>query len=473
MAFPVGQARAHSSVGTALRHLGRLGEARAHHEVSLTLFREAGDHFGEARALHDLGTLAQEQGDLARALDLHRRALDLRRAHGNRQSQTTSLLHIGETLTAMGRPAEGEAVLREALDLAEALGVRPRVFQLHRALADACEAQGDFRQALHHYRLYHQVCETVLDAQTSGRLQTLQVRHEAEMAQQEAEIARLRNVELREKNEQLEKLLTELKRTQDRLVQSEKLASLGRLTAGIAHEIKNPLNFVVNFAQLGAERAEELREAVEAHRAALPPDLAEELDDGLDTFAGNVARVLDHARRADGIVRSMLGHVRASSGEHVPVALHPLLDQSIEAVFGARTGDGVVAVVRDYDAEVGEVEASAAALGRVFINLLENARYAVCRHVAVAGPGYRPEVTVRTRVLPGLVQVRVIDNGPGVPAALCTRLFEPFFTTKPPGEGTGLGLSLAYDIVTQGHGGSLAVHSREGEGATFVVTLPG
>jgi len=472
LGWVVGQARAHSSVGSVLRHMGRLDEARAHHEVSLTLFREGADRFGESRALHDLGTLAQEQRDLPRALDLHRQALDLRRAHGNRQAQTTSLLHIGETLAAMGRVDEALAPLHEALEIAEALGIRPRVYQVHRALADAYEAQGDFRRALHHYRAYHAVCETVLDSETSGRLQTMQVRHEAERARQEAEIARLRNVELREKNEQLEKLLTELKRTQDRLVQSEKMASLGRLTAGIAHEIKNPLNFVVNFAQLAFERAGELRASVEAHRADLPADLNEELDDALDTFAGNVARVLDHARRADGIVRSMLGHVRASAGEHAPVALHVLLDQSIEAVFGGRAGDGGVAVVRDYDAGVGEVEASAAALGRVFVNLLENAAYAVRRHAAAAGPDYRPEVVVRTRALPGLVQVRVVDNGPGVPPALCTRLFEPFFTTKPPGEGTGLGLSLAYDIVTQGHGGSLAVHSREGEGATFVVTLP-
>jgi signal transduction histidine kinase len=475
----IGQARAHSAVGTVLRMLGRHAEAEGHHDVSLQLFRQVGDRLGEARALHDLGALALERGDPACALRFHEQALELRRRIQNRQSETTSLLALGETLLALGRTDDALATLHEALALAERLALQPRVFQTHRALAEAYERAGDAARALHHYKRYHQVCERVVGAETSGRLQTLQIRHDAERAQQEAELAQqerelahLRNVELREKNEQLEKLLTELKRTQARLVQSEKLAGLGRLTAGIAHEIKNPLNFIVNFAQLNAELADDVRVAFDARRAELPPDLAGDLDDDLATLAANAGRVLEHARRADGIVRSMLGHVRVAGGEHQDVALHALLDQTVEAVFGGRDGDGGVAVARDYDGEVTTLKAAPQALGRVFANLLENARYAVRRHAEAAGDGYCPQVEVKTRALPGLVQVRVVDNGPGVPAEHCSRLFEPFFTTKPPGEGTGLGLSLAYEIVTQGHGGSLAVHSREGEGATFVVTLP-
>ncbi|MDX1420128.1 MAG: tetratricopeptide repeat protein [Rubricoccaceae bacterium] len=472
LGHPVGQARSHSSVGTVLSAQGRHDEAQGHHEVSLQLFQQAGDRLGESRALYDLGRAAHARGDIERALEVQQEALALRRHLNHPQSQSTSLLALGEALLAAGRTDEALATLHEALDIAEALRLRPRLFQVHRALSDAYDAAGDPERALHHYRRYHDVRGSVLDAQTAGRLQTMQVRHDVERARQEAEIERLRGVELREKNEQLQRLLDELRRAQDRLVQSEKLASLGRVTSGIAHELKNPLNFVVNFAGLNAEIADDLRAAVRARRDDLPDDLAAELDDGLATFADNVARVLANARRADGILRSMLGHVRATEGERRRVSLHALLDQAIANVFGEHEGDPATIVERTYDREVGEVEAAPGSLGRVFFNLLENARYAVCCYADASGGDYRPRIEVRTRALPGLVQVRVVDNGPGVPEDHCTRLFEPFFTTKPPGEGTGLGLSLASDIVTQGHGGSLAVHSREGEGATFVVTLP-
>ena len=295
---------------------------------------------------------------------------------------------------------------------------------------------------------------------------------EAERAVREAEIERLRSTELREKNEQLERLLTELKRTQTRLVQSEKLAGLGRLTAGIAHEIKNPLNFVVNFAQLNAELAEDLHALLLARRAEVPGDLADELDDGLGAFTLNVGKVLEHARRADGIVKSMLGHVRSTGGERRRVQLHRLLDQSIEQVFGRHLGESAVTIERLYDDTVGEVEMVTQSMLRVFVNVLDNARYAVCRRAETEGEDFVPHIEVKTRRLPGLVQIRIHDNGPGIPRSDCTRVFEPFFTTKPTGEGTGLGLSLSYDIVTQGHDGSMTALSTEGEGATFVITLP-
>src|SRR5690606_8664229 len=241
---------------------------------------------------------------------------------------------------------------------------------------------------------------------------TMQVRMEAERAVREAEIERLRNTELKEKNDELERLLDELKATQARLVQSEKLASLGRITAGIAHEIKNPLNFITNFAQLSDELARDLH-ATLARRPDLPADLAEELDDGLGLLADNAGRVLAHARRADGIVRSMLGHVRSTGGERRAVELHAVLDGAVEHAFGRRDGDGIVAVERLYDAEVGAVEAVPQSLQRVFVNLFENARHAVGQGTCDGAP---PRVVVKTRALPGLVQVRVEDNGPGIPA---------------------------------------------------------
>ena len=472
LGYEIGQGRAHSSVGTALRELGRYDEAYGHHEVSLTLFREMGEPIGESRALNDLGALCQAMGDYAQALDFHCQALALRRTTENRQSQSTSLIAIGQTQVQLGRSEEAITVLHEALDLAESLRVRPHVYRAHEALAEAYEAAGDPKQALHHTRQFHAVREEVLGAQTRGRLQTMQIRMDSERAVREAEIERLRNTELRETNEQLERALTDLQRAQTRLVQSEKLAGLGRLTAGIAHEIKNPLNFVLNFGQLNAELAEDLHAVLLARRTELPADLADELDDGLGVFAANGGKVLDHARRADGIVKSMLGHVRSTGGERRPVDLHQLVDQSIQHVFGGREGDDRVAVERAYDDEVGTVEVVTQSMQRVLVNVLDNARYAVLQQAASAGEGFQPLIRVKTRALPGLVRISVIDNGVGIPAAHCTKVFEPFFTTKPTGEGTGLGLSLSYDIVTQGHDGSMVAISDEGQGATFSITLP-
>ncbi|NNF58396.1 MAG: tetratricopeptide repeat protein, partial [Rhodothermaceae bacterium] len=411
-------------------------------------------------------------GDDEHALAHLQKSLRIREEVANRQSQSTSLIAIGQTQVQLGRTEEALTALHEALDLAKALNVRPHVYRAHEALADAYEAAGDPTKALHHTRQFHAIREEVLGAQTRGRLQTMQIRMESERAVREAEIERLRNTELRETNEQLERALTDLQRAQARLVQSEKLAGLGRLTAGIAHEIKNPLNFVLNFAQLNGELAEDLHAVLLARRTDLPGDLADDLDDGLGVFAANSGKVLDHARRADGIVKSMLGHVRSTGGERRAVDLHQLLDQSIEHVFGSRQGDDRVPVERVYDEEVETVEVVTQSMQRVLVNVLDNARYAVLQQAARAGDGFEPQIVVKTRALPGLVRISVIDNGVGIPAAHCTKVFEPFFTTKPTGEGTGLGLSLSYDIVTQGHDGSMVAISDEGQGATFSITLP-
>jgi signal transduction histidine kinase len=284
---------------------------------------------------------------------------------------------------------------------------------------------------------------------------------------------------LEAKNDELERTLAQLRTTQSQLVHAEKLASLGRLTAGVAHEIKNPLNFVNNFALLSEELTAELRAelAAAAHRPVA--EAMEWLLPILDDLALNAVKIAEHGRRADGIVRAMLLHARGSAGEREPTELHGLLDESLDlAVHGAgRGGDGVpVAVERDYDPAVGVVSVNRQAVGRVVLNLLDNALYAVRERASRAGVGYAPRVVLRTRreadgAAGERVRIEVEDNGPGFSEAVRARLFEPFFTTKPTGQGTGLGLSLAHDIV-RGHGGTIAVRSAEGEGAVFTVTLP-
>ncbi|WP_456425607.1 sensor histidine kinase, partial [Rhodocaloribacter sp.] len=259
----------------------------------------------------------------------------------------------------------------------------------------------------------------------------------------------------------------ELKITQAQLVQQEKLASLGQLTAGIAHEIKNPLNFINNFAEVIEELADEVREVFDE-------GAADEARAILDDLKANAAQISKHGRRADGIVRAMMQHARGSSGELETTDLNALVEEYAGLAYHgkrARTPDLNVELVTNLDADVGAVEVAPQEIGRVLLNLLGNAFDALIEHTSQNGR-HAPEVRVSTRRLGDYVEIRVADNGPGIAPEVRDRIFEPFFTTKPTGSGTGLGLSLSHDIVTQGHGGTLTVESAPGRGATFVVTLP-
>lgn len=271
------------------------------------------------------------------------------------------------------------------------------------------------------------------------------------------------------RTQELERLVEErtadLRAAQAQLVQQEKLASLGTLTAGIAHEIKNPLNFVSNFAALVRELAGELAEAADpAERAALVADLQ-----------SNAAKIETHSQRADAIVRAMMDHARPSSGGQRPTDLTALVGEYLtlcEHSLRSRDPDTTVTVVRDLAPDIGEVTVRPEDIARVIVNLVENAFDAVRARTAAAGPDYVPTVIVATRRTHTAVEVRVADNGLGISDEVKLRLFEPFVTTKPAGEGIGLGLSISHEIATQGHGGELSAESTPGQGATFVLTLP-
>jgi signal transduction histidine kinase len=285
---------------------------------------------------------------------------------------------------------------------------------------------------------------------------------------------RLRDAE-RRRAEELERALQQLKAAQDQLVEQQKLASLGSLTAGIAHEIRNPLNFVTNFAQLAVELVDELRGALTGQAGRLDPAILADVEDLLGHLKQNVGKIHEHGRRADAIVRGMLLHARGQAGERVETDLNALVAEYVNLAYhGMRGQDATfqVALVTEYDRALPKLEVSPQDLARVFLNLAQNAFYAAHQKRRHAGPGFAPRVTVRTRDLPDAAEVRVRDNGDGIPAGVLDRIFTPFFTTKPAGAGTGLGLSISYDIVVQMHKGSLRVESQEGEYAEFIVTLP-
>ncbi len=280
---------------------------------------------------------------------------------------------------------------------------------------------------------------------------------------------------LEEKNVELEAALADLQTTQDRLLKADRLASLGQLMAGIAHEIKNPLNFVTNFARLSVELAEELREELEARREAPVGEALAEVEEVLDDLAGNAARIEQHAHRADNIVRNMLLHSREAPGQPQLADLNALVEEYAGLAYhGMRAADATfnAELVHDLDAAVGEVSVRPQEIGGVLINLLSNAFHAVRERAREGAAGYAPRVTVRTLGRGEAVEIHVEDNGIGIPDDMVERIFEPFVTTKPAGEGTGLGLSLAYEVVVQKHGGELDVETGEGRGAVFTITLP-
>ncbi len=270
--------------------------------------------------------------------------------------------------------------------------------------------------------------------------------------------------------EELEQTLDELKATQSQLIQSEKMASLGELTAGIAHEIQNPLNFVNNFAEVSIELLEEL--TLEQTNAQPDPQLAGEL---LTDLRQNLEKISHHGSRASSIVRGMLQHSRASSGQREPTDLNALADEYLRLAYhGLRAKDKAfnAELITHFDPSLGKIDVSPQELGRVLLNLFNNAFYAVREKQKTAPADYRPTVTVKTSRNSEAVEIWVRDNGTGMPVSIKDKIFQPFFTPKPTGQGTGLGLSLSYDIVTKGHGGTLDVGSEDGKGTQFTIRLP-
>ena len=282
------------------------------------------------------------------------------------------------------------------------------------------------------------------------------------------------NLELEIQKANLEKSLLDLRSAQAQLIQSEKMASLGELTAGIAHEIQNPLNFVNNFAEINNELIEDLKEAANQHDEREIIRLADQLRE-------NEAKIKLHGKRADSIVKSMLQHSRAGSGIKELTDINKLVDEYVRLSFhGMRAKDKTFNAELDIELEpsLGKINVLPQDFGRVLLNLLNNAFYAVNEKRKESEESFRPKVSIRTRSSgpwkghPDSIQVIIADNGNGIPVSYKEKIFQPFFTTKPTGDGTGLGLSLSYDIITNGHDGSLTVESKEGEGAEFVIQIP-
>jgi hypothetical protein len=307
---------------------------------------------------------------------------------------------------------------------------------------------GQISISIENAQLYHDMEDRIAD-----RTKKLQEQHD----------------KIENQNKKLADTLSRLRETQNQLIHTEKMASLGELTAGIAHEIQNPLNFINNFSDMSRELLDELMQTQ-------PKVSADDAEILLSMISQNLEKISGHGKKADGIVKNMLQHSRKSSGIKEQIQLNRFCKEFYTLTQHGYTGkQGLVTVQleENYDERIGEVNLEPQDMGRVLVNLISNALYAVTEYKKIAGPDYLPKISISTTALPDAkVRISISDNGPGIPPDILEKIFQPFFTTKPTGQGTGLGLSLSFDIVTKGHNGSLYAHTKKGEGATFVIEIP-
>jgi len=511
-------------IGSIYFETGEYQKALQYFQQGLTIRQSEGDQWGEAGSLDQIGFTYFKLQNYNEAINNCMKSLEITITTGNKKGQSGALLHLAEVYKQTGNiqkassfceqsllicnstgDKRGEAEillfltslqnqnsvelfnsLNKALFIAEEIRATDLCSKIRFRLYEYHKVAGAFKDALKELELHIQLEEEVHKSTINQKVLNLEISYKAEESKKESEAIKLRNNELSKLNEEitnqktmLEETIAELKAAQAQLIQSEKMASLGELTAGIAHEIQNPLNFVNNFSEVNKELVDELQQELKAGKINNAIEISNDIK-------SNEEKINHHGKRADAIVKGMLQHSRSSSGVKEPTDINALTDEYLRLAYhGLRAKDKLfnATMKTEYDETIGNINIIPQDIGRVILNLITNAFYAVnekakaeSRMLNAEGKAYEPTVTITTSSIQPPsggrgVQIKVSDNGGGIPQKILDKIFQPFFTTKPTGQGTGLGLSLSYDIV-KAHGGELKVETAEGTGTNFIIQLP-
>ena len=448
----------------------------------------------------NLGRIYAVKGNISMANEYYSKSLVASSENGYFRGVVASSILLGEYYLQSGKRDSAFKHIKDALDAAQNLDAPDLLLRSYTAFASYYQIAGNNDSIVKYQALIIKINESIFNSKQSQEFQNIDFNEQQRQTEIEAartaERAKYRtnilvaglviflfiaiilyrnslhrkkaNSLLSQQKNELETTLATLKTTQNQLVQSEKMASLGELTAGIAHEIQNPLNFVNNFSEVNAELIDELKTELVQDNKQQAIEIANDIKD-------NEEKIIFHGKRADAIVKSMLQHSRSSSIKKELTDINALADEYLRLAYhGMKAKDKSfnVDIKSEFDNTVEKVNVIQQDIGRVILNLITNAFYVVTEKKQQLGDNYEPVVTVSTRKGKDKVEIEVKDNGNGIPQKVLDKIFQPFFTTKPAGQGTGLGLSLSYDIITKGHGGELKVETKEGEGSVFIISLP-
>ncbi|HVG42206.1 MAG TPA: tetratricopeptide repeat protein [Chitinophagaceae bacterium] len=478
-------------------------EADEYYTRCLAIRRKIDDQHGIAATLLGIGILKQKRGQFEEAEKYIIESMDIRKEIGETHGWLVSVSYLGEYYTTQNKYSEAEKYLVEAIELAkqqtipfpanlcrlyislakvqmgyknfeqasqyleQALNLATEnnlkylIYDIYATLSEVYKHKGDYKNAFENFEKYHHAKEEIINLSASTKLKNLELTNQIETEKKEAEIHRLRHIELKKAYDQLQ-------RTQEQLIQAEKLAYLGHLMAGIAHEIQNPLNFVNNFSEVSKELLDELKVEKNKERNAA------EADEMYEAIKQNLDKIAYHGKRADSIVKSMLLHSRVTTNKKQLADINALADEYLRLSFEAmqskdKTFD--VQLQTSFDASIGKIYIMPQDIGRVLINLYNNAFYSMQEKKGLV-KDYEPILKISTQQKDDSIEIKIRDNGNGIPNEIIDKIYQPFFTTKPTGEGTGLGLSLSYDIITKGHGGNMLVTTKEGEFTEFILRIP-
>jgi len=450
--------RAFDGIGNAYHHMGNYEQALTSYLKSLEAFKDSGERAGIARALNDLGTVHQSLGDHQQAVEFYLKSLQIRQDIGQKEAQCTCLVNLGKLYIQEKNTPKAFEYLKRALKIAIEVKSNPRIYQAHLQLCDAYELNGDPINALKHFRAYHQAQEEVFREESDTKIKNLKTRFEVEKAEKDAEITRLKNVELKEKNLQLEQLLQDLQTAQVHLIQAEKMAVIGKLTAGITHEINTPVGALKSTMDTMSRCGAKINQILENSSTLAEVKNNGDYQKALKILKENRQVASSASERIIKVVTSLKNFTRLDEAEFEKADIHEGLDSTL-TLIQHEIKDRVL-VEQNYG-DIPEIRCYPAEINQVFMTLLRNAAQAIEQ---------KGTIIIKTFSDENNVYVKISDTGKGMPSEKIRTLFELGFTTKDTRVGMGMGLINAYNII-QNHKGELKVESEVGKGSTFTIIL--